>query len=110
MSFSFENLNAIGHCRLKTISNDAQNNYTESQKVSLAYCKLFWYRKAKIYNVHNWIGLNFSHDFKFYPETCYDQILAQLKNRGGGGVAAAFSHQDDLKILKMKNFPLVGNC
>ena len=44
--------NAIGYCRLKTISVDALYNYTESQKVSLAYYKPFLHSKAKTYRRH----------------------------------------------------------
>ena len=38
-----------GYCLLETLSNDALYNYTESQKVSLAYYKPFWHSKEKTY-------------------------------------------------------------
>ena len=33
--------NNLGYCKLQTISNDALYDYTKSQKVSSACCKLF---------------------------------------------------------------------
>ena len=36
-----------GYCQLKTVSDDALYNYTKRQKISSAYCKLFWHSKAK---------------------------------------------------------------
>ena len=37
--------NNVDYCSLLTISNDAIYNYTKSQKVSSAYCKLFQHSK-----------------------------------------------------------------
>ena len=49
--------NTLVYCRLKTFSNDGLFNYTTSQKVSSAYCKLFWHSRAKIlYGEEQWIA------------------------------------------------------